>query len=94
MFVIVVYDIGNKKSLKLHKYLKQKLNWIQNSVFEWELSESDYIRMKWEIKQLLKRLSEGSSENNNSVIVFDMPYRGALKRTVIWKEKNPIDNFI
>ena len=33
MYVIVVYDVGVKRVGKVCKYLRQHLNWVQNSVF-------------------------------------------------------------
>ncbi len=42
IFVIVVYDVGVKRVNKLKASLRQYLNWIQNSVFEGELTESEY----------------------------------------------------
>ena len=34
MYVILVYDIGEKRVGKMLKLCRQYLNWIQNSVFE------------------------------------------------------------
>ena len=34
MYIILVYDIQVERVAKVCKYLRQHLNWIQNSVFE------------------------------------------------------------
>lgn len=94
MYVIVVYDVWEKKVSKIHKYLKKRLNWIQNSVFEWEISDSEFIRMKEELKIMIKEFKKLMPETENSIIIFNMPFKGSLNRIVIWEEKNPIDNFI
>jgi len=94
MYVIVVYDVWNKKTNKIHKYLKKRLHWIQNSVFEWEISESEFIRMKTELKRLLNEIEKTNEEVENSIIIFSMPYKGPLKKEIIWVEKNKIDYFI
>lgn len=39
MYTIVVYDVGEKRVAKVCKYLRTVLQWMQNSVFEGELTE-------------------------------------------------------
>ena len=39
MYVILVYDVGEKRVGKMLKLCRRYLNWIQNSVFEGEISE-------------------------------------------------------
>ena len=39
MYIILVYDCGEKRVAKMLKLCRQYLNWIQNSVFEGEISE-------------------------------------------------------
>ena len=39
MYVILVYDCGEKRVNKMLKLCRKYLNWIQNSVFEGEISE-------------------------------------------------------
>ncbi len=46
MYIIIVYDIGEKRINSVRKYLLKFLNWIQNSVFEGEITESQLIRIK------------------------------------------------
>lgn len=94
MYMIVIYDVTEKRVNKVHKYLKQKLNWIQNSVFEWEISDSEFVLIKEELKKMIKKFRKEFPESESSIIIFNMPYKGALDRTVIWDEKNPIDNMI
>jgi CRISPR-associated protein Cas2 len=40
MYVILVYDIGIKRVAKMLKLCRQYLCWIQNSVFEGEITEA------------------------------------------------------
>lgn len=94
MYLIVVYDIEKNEVNKIHKYLKKRLNWIQNSVFEWELSESEYVLMMWELKKMIKTFKINDINRNDSIIVFNMPFKGVMEKTIIWYEKSPIDNFI
>jgi CRISPR-associated protein Cas2 len=39
MYVILVYDVNEKRVAKMLKLCRRYLNWIQNSVFEGEISE-------------------------------------------------------
>lgn len=40
MYVILVYDFREKRVGKMLKLCRRYLNWIQNSVFEGEISEA------------------------------------------------------
>ncbi|MCX7880654.1 MAG: CRISPR-associated endonuclease Cas2 [Ignavibacteria bacterium] len=46
MFCIAVYDVNEKRVHKMLKLLRQYLNWIQNSVFEGNLSASQIEELK------------------------------------------------
>jgi len=94
MYVIIVYDVWDKKTNKIHKYLKKRLHWIQNSVFEWELTKSEFVKLKGELKKMLKEFKKENSETENSIIIFSMPYKWALNKEIIGDEKWTIDNFI
>jgi len=39
MYVILVYDVNEKRVAKMLKLCRRYLNWIQNSVFEGEITE-------------------------------------------------------
>ena len=46
MYIILVYDIQVERVAKVCKYLRQHLNWIQNSVFEGQLTKAQMARVK------------------------------------------------
>lgn len=56
MYVIIVYDIGEDRINSIRKFLRRFLNWIQNSVFEGEITESQLIRIQ---NYLHKNIDEG-----------------------------------
>jgi CRISPR-associated protein Cas2 len=56
MYVIVVYDVGEKRVGKMLKLCRQYLCWIQNSVFEGALSEAKLRELKLKKKELSTRL--------------------------------------
>ncbi len=53
MFVILVYDIEESRVQKVHKICKKYLTWIQNSVFEGEITMADLRMLKQELKDVM-----------------------------------------
>lgn len=87
MYIILVYDIGEKRVQKVHKLMKRYLNWVQNSVFEGELTEGKFEKMKIDLKEKMK-------SDEDSVIIYTL---GSLKytgREIIGMEKNVTDNLL
>lgn len=87
MYYLIVYDVDVKRVNKLHKYLKRYLNWIQNSVFEGELGDADYVAVK-------KRINEIIDKNTDSVLIFKFRDKYSFEKEVVGKERNPISNII
>ena len=63
MFVILVYDVNPKRDAKVLKLCRQYLTWVQNSVFEGEITEA-------RMKILWKRLAGIIDRNEDSVVVY------------------------
>ncbi len=53
MYVIVVYDVGVERLNKVRIFLKQYLNWVQNSVLEGELTKAEYMKVHSRLKQII-----------------------------------------
>ena len=53
MYVILVYDIGEKRVGKMLKLCRQYLNWIQNSVFEGDLTEAQLRGLTTKMKSII-----------------------------------------
>ncbi len=87
MYVILVYDIGEKRVAKMLKLCRKYLNWIQNSVFEGEITE---VKLK-ELKAYAKDIMESAED---SLIIFKSREEKWLDKEIIGKEKGTIDNFI
>lgn len=87
MYVIAVYDIGEKRVGKMLKLFRQYLNWIQNSVFEGEISEV-------KLKQLKSRAKAIMENDSDSLIFFKSRQEKWLEKEVVGKEKNTLDNFL
>ncbi len=87
MYVLVVYDVNEKRVAKVLKFLRSYLNWIQNSVFEGELTEAQLLKIKNRIRQI-------TNDQEDSVIIFTAWEKKWLSKTVLGREKNRTDNFI
>ena len=87
MYVILVYDLGIERIDAVRITAKQYLNWIQNSVFEGELSVSCLAELKSKISALIK-VSE------DSVLIFTVNNPKWIEKTVIGIDKNDISNII
>jgi CRISPR-associated protein Cas2 len=55
MHVVVTYDVPeNKRRTKIHKVLKSYGQWMQFSVFECNLTEAEYTKLRLRLAKLIK----------------------------------------
>ncbi len=87
MYVIAVYDIGEKRVGKMLKLFRQYLNWIQNSVFEGEITE---VKLK-ELKSKAKYIMDLETD---SLILFRSREQKWLDKDIIGEEKNKLEIFL
>lgn len=87
MYVILVYDVGEKRVGKMLRLCRRYLNWIQNSVFEGELTEV-------KLKELILLAKEIMNKEDDSVILFTSRQNHWMEKQVIGKEKNNLDQFL
>lgn len=87
MYVILVYDIGEKRVVKMLKLCRRYLNWIQNSVFEGEISELKLKELIFEARQIM-------DEQHDSLIIFSSRNERWLDKEIIGMERNSLDNFL
>lgn len=87
MYVILVYDIGVKRVGKMLKLCRQYLNWIQNSVFEGELTPS-------QLRELKMKANDIMDVDEDSIILFTSRNEEWLEKDVIGKEKNELSSFL
>ena len=85
-YYIIVYDAQVKRVNKVLKTLRKYLHWVQNSVFEGELSPSQFERLKHELSKII-------DPQNDSIIIYRLKGRW-LKREVIGIEKGTTDMII
>ena len=87
MYVILVYDIGEKRVGKMLKLCRRYLNWIQNSVFEGEITEV-------KLKELLVMAKKIMILDEDSILVFKSRDEKWLQKEVVGKEKNELNTFL
>ncbi len=87
MYVILVYDFGERRVNKMLKLCRKYLNWIQNSVFEGEISEA-------RLKELLILSEKFMDKNEDSIIIFSGPAQSSMEKKIVGKERSTIDNFL
>lgn len=86
MYYIVVYDFNEKRVGKALKLMRQYMTWVQNSVFEGELSDAKLMELKIRLLKLMK-------PEEDSVLIYNMNEKW-LGREVLGREKNTTDTFI
>lgn len=87
MYIILVYDIGEKRVGKMLKLCRQYLNWIQNSVFEGDITEVKLKELQHKAKEIMKI-------EDDSLIIFKSRDVKWLEKEIVGKEKNELDTFL
>lgn len=86
LFVILVYDFNVKRVGRALKISRKYLNWVQNSVFEGEISNANYIKLKKELGRLIE-------PQEDSVIFYTFRTQKYSKREEMGLKKGG-DDFI
>ena len=86
MYVILVYDIESARVSKMLKLCRSHLHWIQNSVFEGEITKAT-------LKNLLHKAKHIMNTEKDSLIIF-MGNEKWLQKQTIGIEKNKLDNIL
>ena len=87
MYVILVYDMGQKRVGKMLKLRRRYMNWIQNSVFEGELTEVQLKELLYEARRIM-------NEEEDSLILFNNREQKWLDKQIVGVERQSTDNFL
>ncbi len=87
MYVIIVYDVEEKRVGKVLKFLRGYLHWVQNSVFEGELTEGKFREVQNGIKKLIKT-------DKDSVIFYRFRDESQVVKDTIGIKRAEIDVII
>ena len=85
--MIIVYDAGVKRLNKVRIFLKQYLNWVQNSVFEGELTKAEYLRIRLRLKDLI-------DEDEDCIFIYSVRDRKYLEIDELGTRKAEINTII
>jgi len=87
MYVLLVYDIKQERVGKMLKLCRRYLNWIQNSVFEGEITEV-------KLKEMLVKANTFLDLDEDSVLIFKSRSQQWLEKQVVGQERNRLDTFL
>ncbi|WMJ79113.1 CRISPR-associated endonuclease Cas2 [Clostridium sp. MB40-C1] len=81
MFIILTYDIEEKRINRVRKALKKYLTWTQNSVFEGEITEGKLHKCLSEVNKLIDKKTD-------SLYIYIVKNPRNIKKTVVGIEKS------
>jgi len=87
MYIILVYDVGVERVSKVCQFLRKFLNWVQNSVFEGELSESELLKIENGLKDII-------DQENDSIVIYTLSSEKIISRKFIGTKKSEISSII
>ncbi len=87
MYLLIVYDVDVKRVSKVHKFLKKHLHWVQNSVFEGELTEAQIATVKAGLQHILDKATD-------SVLIYTARDQRWLVKETLGREGGSTSNFI
>lgn len=87
MYVILVYDVAVERINNVRQYLKQYLNWVQNSAFEGELKEGEIEKIEIGLKKLI-------DEEQDSIIIYKTRDKEWVTKETLGIEKSKITTMI
>jgi CRISPR-associated protein Cas2 len=82
-----MYDVNEKRTGKMLKLCRKYLNWIQNSVFEGEITEV-------KLKELKNRAALIMDNETDSLIIFKSRSERWLEKEIVGVERAETDNFL
>lgn len=87
MFIILVYDIGEKRVAKGLKKCRKYLYWVQNSVFEGEITSAKLKMLKEELKRIINK-------DEDSVVIYNLRTTKYASREVLGLDKGGEENIL
>ena len=78
--MILVYDVSEKRVAKVLKKCREYLYWVQNSVFEGEITEAKFKKLKEELKRIIDK-------EEDSVVIYNLRTTKYSSREVMGQQK-------
>lgn len=87
MYAIVVYDVNVSRVSRVCNFLRRFLNWVQNSVFEGELTEGELMRVKDGLSQII-------DPSEDSIVFYLLPSDKQLQKEHMGVRKETAETII
>lgn len=85
-YFVAVYDVNQKRVGKMLKLFRRYLTWIQNSVFEGELTAAQFKALQQEADQLM--------QEGDGVVFYQLRDERYMDRIALGKEKTERSRFL
>jgi len=86
LYLIVTYDIEQERVGKILKICRKYLNWVQNSVFEGEISTARFEKLKLELQRNIEK-------DKDSIRFYILKDKSLLELEILGQNKG-INGFI
>lgn len=86
MFLILYYDVNSKRCGKMLKTCRKYLTWVQNSVFEGEITAADFENLQFELSQKM--------EDMDSIVIYKFRHMKYFERKVLGNDKKGETQFL
>lgn len=87
MYVIITYDVAEKRVGKVCKKLREYLDWTQNSVFEGEITQGKLAQCMSELEKIINK-------EEDSIYLYQIKNPRNLKKIVYGRDKFGMDLFL
>jgi len=87
MYIIMVYDVGVERVSKILEIGRRYLTWVQNSVFEGEITDANFRRLKIQIHSVI-------DVNHDSVSFYILRTTKYFRKETIGKIKGEPTTFL
>lgn len=87
MFVIITYDVEEKRVAKVLKHLRKYLIWTQNSVFEGEITNGKLKKCMFELDKIIDK-------KYDSIYIYEVAISYNIKKKILGQDKNVNDIFL
>lgn len=87
MYYIAVYDVNVDKVNRVKKIFREYMDWVQNSVFEGQLTASEKEELETRVREIV-------DEERDMVVFYSTRSEKYLEKKVIGTEKSPTGTVI
>ena len=87
MYLILVYDISVERVNEVRNYLKQYLNWVQNSAFEGDVTDGEFQKIKIGLKRIIK-------EDEDSILFYKASSKKWVDKEAMGVEKGEVSSIV